>query len=196
MRIVCEKCGTSYEVLDRHGGRMARCKSCLHRFVLPIPDEDRFFKWAGSCEWRRLDRFVTRGGARGHTESTIYRLIRIFETRRWAEEERIREETLVEERSRNMQVKKDLKASEQRRINREMQRLRCLEDLRNLTPTDFEVCVADIYKAQGYEAFAVGGGGSSRPMEKQNGPLLSANDMHRVTTLGLARSAALPVLTR
>ena len=161
MQVVCEKCSASYKVSDIHGGRMAKCKKCRHRFVLPIRDEKQLLDWARSCEWRRLFRFMTRGGARGHTESIVDRLIRIYEIRRWAEEDRIRAENFEEKKVREIEAKKDRLAKEKRRIRNKMQRHCQLESLYNLTPTEFEVFVADLYKAKGYEAFAVGGGGDN-----------------------------------
>ncbi len=158
MIIACEKCGTSYEISDVHGGRMAKCQECRHRFILPIHNEQQLLDWASSCKWHRLFRFMTRGGARGHAETVVEKLIRIFEIRRWAEEDRVRAEMLVKEKRRNKAVESDRLAREKRRIRREMQQHRRLDSLRSLTPTEFEVLVADIYKANGYEAFAVGGG--------------------------------------
>jgi len=104
---------------------------------------------------------MTKGGARGHTEPTIDRLIRIYETRRWAEEDRVRAGNFEEEKIRKIKAKKNQREREKRRIKNKMQRHYQLESLRSLTPTEFEVFIADLYKAKGYEAFAVGGGGDN-----------------------------------
>ncbi len=140
---------------------MAKCKKCRHRFVLPIRDEKQLLDWASSCEWHRLFRFMTKGGAKGHTELIVDQLIRIYETRRWAEEDRVRLKNSEEKKVRKMEEKKNQQAREKRRIRNKMQRLSQLESLYSLTPTEFEIYVADIFRAKGYEAFAVGGGGDN-----------------------------------
>ncbi|NOZ41365.1 MAG: restriction endonuclease [Planctomycetes bacterium] len=98
-------------------------------------------------------RFIDNSGARGHSRDTIDDLVRVFEIRRWAEEERVRRETaLAQNKPLLTQRERNRYAFEKR-----LQRQRSLEDLQKLDPSEFERFVADLFKAQGYNAEAVGG---------------------------------------
>ena len=123
------------------------------RFILPIPDEQRLLSWASSTTWSKLLRFRDNYGARGHSRETIDDFIRVFEHRRWAEEERVRRETALAQKKPLLSQQEHMQSAFEKR----MQRQKSLEDLQKLDPYEFERFVADLFNAQGYNADAVGG---------------------------------------
>ncbi len=153
MHVRCIGCSARYRIKDEYGGRWGRCSQCESRFMLPIPDENRLLEWASSAPWNNLLLFVSNSGARGHSHDVIDKFIRIFEERRWGEENRIRRETgLSQHRPVPSRKQSIWAAAERQRVRR-----RSLEELRHLAPYAFERFVADLFNAQGYTAKAVGG---------------------------------------
>ena len=153
MHVRCTNCSARYRILDEYGGRMGRCSQCDARFILPIPDAQQLLGWASTTPWDKLLRFLNNSGARGHSESTINKFVRIYETRRWAEEERVRRETAQKKNQPLLSRREKIwETSEQR-----LRRRKTLEELHALDPSKFEQFVADLYSAQGYIAKATGG---------------------------------------
>ena len=153
IRVTCVKCNARYAIDADHGGRMGRCSQCDERFILPIPCPDQLLEWANSTTWKRLTRFVTLSGARGHDRPTIDRLIEVFTQRRWAEEHKTYRET--SETGRSLTRREKIWQKAERRI----QFKSILEEILSFTPYEFEQLVADVFSSKGLTARAVGGGG-------------------------------------
>ncbi len=123
---------------------------------MPIRDPDRLIEWARDVNWPRLFRFITRGGARGHSQETVRVLIRTFEERRWREEWKFRGQDEIKKRMDAEERRRKGELDEKKRLARNLRRNQQLEQMVGLSPGEFEVFVADVFRAQGYEAFAVG----------------------------------------
>lgn len=158
MRVTCEKCDSFFEVDDRYAGRRARCSHCNHRFLLPFGCSKELLHWIATGPWHRVFRFVTRGGARGHTADVIQGLIRTFEERRFEEENRVRRDAARALQKSDEQARLERIALRRRNIQRQLRQKQELQRLCALNPAEFEVLIANLYRAKGYEAFAVGGG--------------------------------------
>jgi restriction system protein len=155
MWIVCDKCRTGYEIRDELGGRLSRCR-CGANIVLPVPDAERMMDWATTVAWPILFQFMTHGGARGHSQSTVRRLIRVCEQRRWAEEWRVRGRREAQQQIDDELARQKLIEDEKRRLAEALRNHQQLERILQLSPEGFEIFVADVFRAQGYEAIAVG----------------------------------------
>jgi len=117
--------------------------------MLPIPDPKVMLAWLKEAQWSEVDDFVKNRGARGHSRRTIRRLTEIVDRRRWGEEYRIRREELPE----------NLPSHQEEIWNRSERRERrrtALEELRDLTPTEFVMRVSDALRSRGYNASIVG----------------------------------------
>ncbi len=141
MRVKCRGCSAKFRVDDAHGGKWGVCCMCRQRTMLPIPDPERLIAWACKVPWSKLSRFIRANGARGHSREIITDLVRVVESRRWAEEERERQQRRLSKSERGAQ--------------RDSQR-RTLAELRELSPYEFEQLVAELFCMQGYRAVAVG----------------------------------------
>ncbi len=121
--------------------------SAVAGVMLPIPDPDKLLAWAESAPYQRLCNFISNFGARGHSPTTISRLVRVAERRRWIEEDRVR-------------VQRKRPVTERERVwsalDRRELKQRTLKDLRALDPTEFEHYVTGLFCAQGYRALATG----------------------------------------
>ena len=157
MRVTCDTCETAFLVDDCHAGRRARCSKCKHTLLLPIEDSDQLIDWVSSAPWHRVFRFVTGGGARGHSPDVISELIRAFEERRFSEENVARLRMANELQENVERQRKSIMERERQRLQQQLTRCIVLENLLNLSAADFELLIANLYRAQGYEAFAVGG---------------------------------------
>ena len=130
---------------------MGRCSQCNERFILPIPCPATLLDWAKSTSWRRLTRFVTLSGARGHQRHTIDQFVEIFTQRRFAEEHAVHRATSETGRSLTQSE------SEWQRSERRLQRRSILEELISFSPYEFERLIADVFSSRGMSAQAVGG---------------------------------------
>jgi restriction endonuclease Mrr len=119
------------------------------RFMLPIPDPQRMLSWLRAAPWDELQDFVKNAGARGHSRRTIGKLTRIVERRRWREEYRVRRDELPE----NLPSVQERiwRRSERRELRRS-----AIEEIRALSPVEFEQRTAQAFASLGYDAVAVG----------------------------------------
>jgi restriction endonuclease Mrr len=98
-------------------------------------------------------RFVRKGRARGHSPETIKKFIRVYELRKWAEEDRVRPESgWGHTRAASSPGQSNLDAPENPALAYDS-----LDELRRLDPYEFERFIADLFDAMGYDATAVGG---------------------------------------
>lgn len=163
----CTGCSARYWVDDEHGGRWGECSQCKTEVMLPIPDAKRLLDWASSAHWDNLEEFVNNEGARGHSFNTICKFIRIFERRRWTEENRIQRES---QNSPVLSRREEIWTASDRRL----QRRQSLEELRSFDPYKFERFIAELFELQGYIAKATGGtndGGIDVQIRGQDGIL-------------------------
>ena len=153
MQVTCSRCSTEYDIDDKFGGRWGHCEECDRYIMLPIPDTEQLFAWLRSAPWKDVEEFITNYGLRGHTPRTVKKVNQIFEQLRWDEEYRIRREQPASNNSRLFSVRERT----WRRTERNQWRQHTLEELRKMSPSEFEERVADVFAAQGYLAIAVGG---------------------------------------
>ena len=153
MHVRCTECSARFRVDDQYGGRWGLCSQCAARFLLPIPDANRLLEWASTTHWSKLLRFVRKGRARGHSPETIKKFIRVYELRKWAEEDRVRPEGgWGHTRAASSPGQSNLDAPENPALAYDS-----LDELRRLDPYEFERFIADVFDQMGYDATAIGG---------------------------------------
>ncbi len=154
MKVTCPRCLSKLgKVNPESGGHPARCEACGGEFILPFVDADRLLEWVQTAPWDDLDEAIRTNIGRGHSRTTVTRLVQLFEKRREREIWRLEREEHGEVLTGRDRLWRALERQDEQRQWQQQ----TLEEILCLDPSSFERMIADLFSTQGYQARAVGG---------------------------------------
>ncbi len=103
--VACPNCEHRYKTEFASGSKVI-CSKCRHIFFIPFADEDEAVQWANLIELPKLWSFLRRGATQAFSEETRVAIERIYEFRRWVQNDSAKNKAKTQRRVAKKRVHK------------------------------------------------------------------------------------------